>query len=111
LEDLRGLPLAVQGALTSKPGHFTQQIARTLDGSPALVAQARGPARALPDPLRAQELKVLRYLGSRLTQREIAAELYISINTMKTHVKAIYRKLDVGTRREAIERGRQLGLT
>ena len=111
MEDISGLPAVLQGALTAKPGHFTQQIVRTMDRAPALVTRATGPARALPDPLRPQELKVLRYLGSRLTQQEIAAELYISINTMKTHVKSIYRKLDVGTRRDAVERGRHLGLT
>ena len=111
LEDLSGMPAVVLGALTARPGAFTQQLVSTLDRSPTLVAPAARPARALPDPLRPQELKVLRYLGSRLTQQEIAAELYISINTMKTHVKAIYRRLDVGTRRDAVERGRQLGLT
>jgi LuxR family maltose regulon positive regulatory protein len=111
LEDLKGIPAVTLSALTARPGAFTQQIIRTIERSPAFVAQAAGPRRALPDPLRPQELKVLRYLASRLTQREIAAELYISINTMKTHVKAIYRKLDVGTRREAVERGRQFGLT
>jgi LuxR family maltose regulon positive regulatory protein len=111
LEDLSGMPAVMQGALTAKPGPFTQQILRTMARAPAFVAQAAGPTRALPDPLRPQEVKVLRYLGTRLTQAEIAAELYISINTMKTHVKAIYRKLDVGTRRDAVERGRQFGLT
>jgi LuxR family transcriptional regulator, maltose regulon positive regulatory protein len=110
LDDLRELPAVVLGALAAKPRAFTQKIVHTLDRHPASVARTAEPRRALPDPLRPQELKVLRYLGSRLTQREIAAELYISINTMKTHVKAIYRKLDVGTRRDAIERGRHLGL-
>jgi len=111
LEDLNGLPAVVLGTLTTKPGPFTQQLVSAMDRSPAFVAHSPGPARGLPDPLRPQEVKVLRYLGSRLTQREIAAELYISINTMKTHVKAIYRKLDVGTRRDAVERGRHYGLT
>jgi LuxR family maltose regulon positive regulatory protein len=111
LEDLNGMPAVVLGALTGRPGAFTQQIVSTADRSPALVTRAAGPARALPEPLRPQELKVLRYLGTRLTQGEIAADLYISINTMKTHVKAIYRKLDVGTRRDAVERGRHFGLT
>jgi DNA-binding CsgD family transcriptional regulator len=111
LEDLSGMPAVVLGTLKIRPGAFVQDIVMTIDRSPALVAHAAGPPRPLPDPLRPQELKVLRYLGTRLTQREIAAELYISINTMKTHVKAIYRKLDVGTRRDAVEQGRRFGLT
>jgi LuxR family maltose regulon positive regulatory protein len=111
LEDLHGMPAVVLGALTGRPGAFTQQVVRTMDRSPTFVAQAARPTQTLPDPLRPQELKVLRYLGSRLTQREIAAELYISINTMKTHVKAIYRKLNVGTRRDAVDQGRHFGLT
>jgi DNA-binding CsgD family transcriptional regulator len=111
LEDLSRLAGVIMGALTGTPGASIQQIGHATERSLASDAYARASTRALPDPLRPQELKVLRYLGSRLTQREIAAELYISINTMKTHVKAIYRKLDVGTRRDAVERGRQFGLT
>jgi LuxR family maltose regulon positive regulatory protein len=53
---------------------------------------------------------VLRYLGSRLTVTEIASELYVSVNTLKTHVKSVYRKLGVSSRREAIAEGRRLGL-
>ncbi len=65
---------------------------------------------ALVEPLSARELTVLRYLGSRLTYREIAAALFVSLNTMKSHVRSVYRKLDVASRREAVEMGRQLRL-
>lgn len=67
-------------------------------------------AAPLVDPLSARELTVLRYLTSRLTNEEIAAALYVSLNTLKTHVKSIYRKLAVGSRREAVDTGRQLRL-
>ena len=45
-----------------------------------------------------------------MTMAEIASELYVSTNTVKTHVAAIYRKLEASNRREAIARGRQLHL-
>ena len=55
-------------------------------------------------------MAVLRYLSSRLTYREIAAALYISVNTLKTHVKSVYRKLEVASRQEAVDVGRRLRL-
>jgi LuxR family transcriptional regulator, maltose regulon positive regulatory protein len=57
-----------------------------------------------------REKAVLRMLGGDLSQQEIARELYVSINTVKTHTTSIYRKLGVSSRRQAIERARNLGL-
>lgn len=65
---------------------------------------------SLVDPLSERELEVLRYLASRLDSSEIAAALYLSVNTVRTHVKAIYRKLAVSSRPDAVARGRELGL-
>jgi LuxR family maltose regulon positive regulatory protein len=83
-------------------------------GVPAGAAPggAGAPAMApgLVEPLSERELSVLRYLPSRLSNREIGAELYVSLNTVKSHVKAIYRKLDVDCRDDAVRRGRQLGI-
>ena len=53
------------------------------------------------DHLTERELEVLRMLPSRLTLREIAGELFISVNTLKFHLRVIYRKLGVGSRAEA----------
>ena len=60
--------------------------------------------------LTAAELRLLPYLQTHLTHPEIGRRLYISKNTVRTEAKAIYRKLDVSSRSEAVERARQLGL-
>jgi LuxR family maltose regulon positive regulatory protein len=56
------------------------------------------------------EQRVLRLLATRLTQREVANELYVSVNTVKTHARVIYRKLGVGTRSAAVDAARGLNL-
>jgi LuxR family maltose regulon positive regulatory protein len=64
-----------------------------------------------PDELPTEsELRVLRLLASGLSQREIGSELYLSSNTIKTHTRALYRKLRASTRDEALARARTLGL-
>ena len=55
-----------------------------------------------------REIEVLRMLPSRLTLREIADELFISLNTLKFHLKVIYRKLQCGSREEAAEMARAM---
>ena len=52
---------------------------------------------------------MLRYLCSRLTYSEIAAALFVSLNTLKSHVRAVYRKLGVASRADAVDVGRRLG--
>jgi LuxR family maltose regulon positive regulatory protein len=64
----------------------------------------------LVEPLTDRELTVLRYLQDMLSNMEIAAALDVSVNTVKTHVKNIYRKLQAGRRREAVKRARQFRL-
>lgn len=64
----------------------------------------------LPEPLTESELRVLRYLPTDLSTREIADELCLSVHTIKTHVKHLYAKLDAHSRREAVRRARELGL-
>ncbi|MGW0505544.1 LuxR C-terminal-related transcriptional regulator [Micromonospora sp. NPDC003241] len=68
------------------------------------------PVAALDEPLTERELTILRYLQSILSNVEIAAELSVSVNTVKTHVRNIYRKLDATRRRDAVRRARQLRL-
>jgi LuxR family transcriptional regulator, maltose regulon positive regulatory protein len=105
------------------------------DGASELVREARELVDACPDPgavvlerlaraerapsrpgpaaapeLSERELAVLRLLASELSQREIGNELYVSLNTVKTHTRNIFRKLGVSTRDEATARARELGL-
>ena len=63
------------------------------------------------EPLSERELDVLRLLGSDLDGPDIARELTVSLNTMRTHTKSIYAKLGVNSRRSAVRRGQELGLT
>lgn len=70
----------------------------------------RAQSRALLVPLTARETNVLRYLASTLTTKEIAQKLYVSVNTVKTHQRAIYQKLGASDRRAAVAHGRELGL-
>ena len=57
-----------------------------------------------------RERTVLRLLTGGMTEREIAAELFVSFNTVHSHVKAVYRKLGVTSRAEAVARARRDGL-
>ena len=62
------------------------------------------------EALTEREQEVLRHVSSLLTNAELASEMYISVNTVKTHLKHIYRKLAATRRGEAIRRARQLEL-
>ena len=63
-----------------------------------------------PDELSPSELRVLRYLPTNMTRPEIARELYVSINTVNTHIRNIYAKLGARDRSSAVERARELRL-
>jgi LuxR family maltose regulon positive regulatory protein len=62
------------------------------------------------DALTGRELEVLRHLAAFLTTEEVAAEMFISVNTVRTHVRRVLEKLSVSRRNEAVRRGRELGL-
>jgi LuxR family transcriptional regulator, maltose regulon positive regulatory protein len=69
-----------------------------------------GVIQPLLDPLSERELAVLRFLPTMLSNAEIASEMFVSANTVKTHLKHVYRKLDVADRRQAVRRARELRL-
>ena len=86
-------------------------LAALLDAAGREVAPVRAKAGSpLVDPLSPRELTVLRYLCTRLTYQEIAAALFVSLNTLKSHVRTVYRKLGAASRAEAVDTGRRLGL-
>ena len=77
------------------------------------VAVAVGPRNqgdTVAEELTAKEHEVLRLLATRLSRREIGQRLYVSLNTVKTHQRALYRKLGVENRAAAVTRARELGL-
>jgi LuxR family transcriptional regulator, maltose regulon positive regulatory protein len=84
-------------------GILTALAGRTPGSPPA------GPRR-LREPLSHAEARVLRYLPTKLSAPEIADELYLSVNTVKTHMRHLYDKLGVHRRHEAVEQARALGL-
>jgi LuxR family maltose regulon positive regulatory protein len=64
----------------------------------------------LVEPLSPQEQRVLRLLAAGLSNPEIAQELIVSVNTVKTHLQRLYQKLNVTSRREARDAARHLNL-
>jgi LuxR family maltose regulon positive regulatory protein len=78
---------------------------------PVLTAIRAEASTATVSTLTPRERQVLAELGSHLTLREIGDVLGISENTVRTHLKSLYRKLDVTRRREALEKAGQLGLS
>jgi LuxR family transcriptional regulator, maltose regulon positive regulatory protein len=86
--------------------------AMAADGAEVLVSRGTT-AQVMPvivEQLSKREREVLGYMSAMLTTAEVASELYISTNTVKAHLKSIYRKLGAAHCREAVRRGRQLGL-
>jgi LuxR family maltose regulon positive regulatory protein len=77
---------------------------------PVPPVPSRAPHSPLADPLSDRELDVLRLLATELSGPDIARELTISLNTMRTHTKNIYSKLGVNSRRSAVARAAELEL-
>ena len=93
------------------PARLAEAVrAAGLDDGGGAAAGAGGGRRARGDreaELSERELTILRLLTGVLSEREIGQELYLSFNTVHTHVKAIYRKLGVSSRAEAVARARE----
>ena len=86
------------------PGRHRRFAARQTD------PEHRPGAPGASDELSPSELRVLRYLPTNLTRPEIARELYVSINTVNTHIRNIYSKLGARDRSSAVRRARELRL-
>lgn len=85
--------------------------AQRYDALPASSGTSDKPTAPLVfEPLTGREQEVLRHLSEMLSNEEIASEMFISANTVKTHLKSIFRKLAAARRTEAVRRARQLEL-
>ena len=84
----------------------------TPEPSPTTPLGEPAPRRSLGlvEPLSERELDVLRLLATDLDGPDIARQLFVSVNTMRTHTKSIYAKLGVNSRRAAVRRAEELGL-
>jgi LuxR family transcriptional regulator, maltose regulon positive regulatory protein len=111
------LPFVTTGAqelLESLPRHATAHAALLADildvlhGSPP-AAKEQSPSPSTEE-LSPSELKVLRYLPTNLSRPEIASQLSVSVNTVNTHIRSIYAKLQASNRSSAVQRARELRL-
>jgi LuxR family maltose regulon positive regulatory protein len=90
-----------------------QDVRNQAEGLLDATKRPSGPAPAIPpseEGLSEREHDVLRLLATDLSGPEIARELYVSVNTLRTHTKHIFSKLGVNTRRAAVRRASELGL-
>jgi LuxR family transcriptional regulator, maltose regulon positive regulatory protein len=111
------LPFAITGSaelLEALPRHDTAHAALLTDildilhGSPPAAQDRSSPRPA--EELSPTELRVLRYLPTNLSRPEIASQLSVSVNTVNTHVRNIYAKLQARDRSSAVQRARELRL-
>ena len=92
---------------TDHASAFTDDALWKLSGQ----LEPRGRAqKGLVEPLTERELTVLEYLPKRIKNQEIAGDLYITVNTLKSHLASIYRKLGVADRDEAVNKANELRL-
>ena len=111
-EEARALQERARGAIAgcADPGILRELLARV---QRRMALTPSGDGLAAPsgaERLTEAELEVLRLLRSELSQREIGAELHLSLNTIKSHTRSIYRKLGAATREQALDRARALSL-
>ncbi len=94
-------------ARRSPSGAYATRLVDAMDGRPQAPATSRQP---MIEPLSERELDVLRLLATDLDGPEIAAQLFVSLNTMRTHTRHIFEKLGVSSRRAAVTRANELRL-
>jgi LuxR family transcriptional regulator, maltose regulon positive regulatory protein len=111
------LPFAMTGSfelLKAMPRHETAHAGLLTDILDVMrgssIAPANEPSPAVIEQLSPSELRVLRYLPTNLSRPEIAGELSVSVNTVNTHIRNIYAKLQAQDRSSAVQRARQMRL-
>jgi LuxR family transcriptional regulator, maltose regulon positive regulatory protein len=101
-----GQPMARLLRSLGPAGSYVRRLLAAVGGTAGSAPVRQG----LIEPLSARELDVLRLLGSDLDGPDIARELFVSLNTVRTHTKNIYAKLGVNNRRAAVRRAGELDL-
>jgi LuxR family maltose regulon positive regulatory protein len=111
------LPFAITGSLElleAMPRHATAHAALLADALDVMrgssISAGDEPSPAEIEHLSPSELRVLRYLPTNLSRPEIASELSLSVNTVNTHIRSIYAKLQAQDRSSAVQRARQMRL-
>jgi LuxR family transcriptional regulator, maltose regulon positive regulatory protein len=91
---------------------FTRRpaLGSLVDDTEALQTALSGTQATGPSPLTSAELRLLPYLQTHLTARDIGARLFVSRHTINTQIASIYRKLGVSSRRDAVDRATTMGL-
>ena len=101
-------------SLVHEPSSMFIPIPASSNGRVKQLERSLGRASQRPavfgERLTDREVAVLRLMATDLTHREIGAALFISLNTVKSHVRSLYQKLMTSSRAEAVEKGRELGL-
>jgi LuxR family maltose regulon positive regulatory protein len=114
-----GAPMASLLRELPAPACESEHVRRILDAfehesieqrRPAATPTRRSPTGPLIEPLTNREQDVLELLAERYRDKEIAGTLFISPGTVRSHLKALYQKLDVGDRRAAVSKARELGI-
>jgi LuxR family maltose regulon positive regulatory protein len=100
--------LAKRGRLGKVEAGYVEGILEAFRRQPTVVSTIENAPAALIEPLTGRELEVLRLMAEGLKYKEIAAQLFISQNTVRFHVKAIYGKLNASNRTQAIALARQI---
>ncbi len=101
--------LLLQALAQGEPGDLISEVADLLAEASRPASPPGEPAWPV-EPLTSSETRVLRYLATHLSTRDIAAELCVSANTVKTHQRHLYGKLGAHSRREAVHCARAAGL-
>jgi LuxR family maltose regulon positive regulatory protein len=91
--------------LAQRKSAFVAELLADLTSEPSLSAPVM-----VMESLTDRELDVLRYLPTMLTNQEMATQMYVSVNTVKAHLRSLYRKFGVTRRHAAVDRARELGL-
>jgi LuxR family maltose regulon positive regulatory protein len=100
-----------EAALRAVPRGYLARLMRAFDNAPATPADARASAvPGLVEPLTRREVEVLQEMAEGKSNRRIADDLVVTLDTVKKHVSHVLDKLGAANRTEAVVRGRQLGL-